>query len=538
MATLNERLAGSLDELRRIQEDGSRVFASKQLTRASRERLVKHGFLLEVMKGWLVSANPNARPGDTTPWFASFWEFCRRYCDERFGGAWHLSPEQSLLLHAENTVVPKQLVVYSPLASNNRVELLFGTSLFALKVKELPHARDLEIRNGLRLHGVASALTRVTEAFFAQNPVEAGVVLGGIRDPSDLLSRLLEGGHATIAGRLAGAFRRLGDASMANEIATAMRAADHVVRETDPFDPEHASLPLLRSVPPIVARLKTLWASSRDVVLDVFPAPPGPPGRRDAYLKSIDDVYALDAYHSLSIEGYQVSSDLVQRVATGQWDPDTISSDRESSSALAARGYWLAFQRVRDVVKRVIQGAGTAASVRAAHRDWYREMFSPHVAAGLLPAPMLAGYRNQPVYLRGSRHVPPRWELLGDAMPALFDLIESEDEPAVRAVLGHWLFGYVHPFPDGNGRIARFAMNVLLATGGFPWTVIRVEDRTTYLTALERASVDLDVEPFASFVAKQMSARAPSSGRRRPATRRRRRRSHRARRRRRWCTGW
>jgi Fic family protein len=89
-------------------------------------------------------------------------------------------------------------------------------------------------------------------------------------------------------------------------------------------------------------------------------------------------------------------------------------------------------------------------------------------------------------------------------MPALFDLIEHEPEPGVRAVLGHWLLGYVHPFPDGNGRVARFLMNTLLAAGGYPWTVIRVEDRAEYLGALETASVQSDVRPFARFVASQM----------------------------------
>ena len=34
----------------------------------------------------------------------------------------------------------------------------------------------------------------------------------------------------------------------------------------------------------------------------------------------------------------------------------------------------------------------------------------------------LAGYRNDAVYLRTSRYVPPRWEAVRDAMPALFDL--------------------------------------------------------------------------------------------------------------------
>lgn len=94
-------------------------------------------------------------------------------------------------------------------------------------------------------------------------------------------------------------------------------------------------------------------------------------------------------------------------------------------------------------------------------------------------------------------------------MPALFDLIEGEPAPAVRAVLGHWLVGYVHPFPDGNGRIERFLMNALLASGGYPWTVIRVDDRSEYLAALEAASVGSDVRPFARFVAAQMRRSSP-----------------------------
>jgi Fic family protein len=88
-------------------------------------------------------------------------------------------------------------------------------------------------------------------------------------------------------------------------------------------------------------------------------------------------------------------------------------------------------------------------------------------------------------------------------MPALFDLLEAETEPSVRAVLGHWLFGYIHPYPDGNGRMARFLMNAMLAAGGYPWTVIRVEDRDAYLSALDKASVDNDIVPFAAFIAER-----------------------------------
>ncbi len=510
MARPNEKLAASLEELRQLQADGSRVFASNQLNRTSRERLLKAGFLQEVMKGWLISTSPTARTGDTTPWYASFWEFCRRYCDERFGDAWHLSPEQSLLIHAENTVIPKQVVVHSPAANNNRIELPYGTSFFALKQQDMPPARDLELgRHGVRVFRVEPGLIRVAPSFFSQQPVEARVVLGGIRDPSELLSRLLEGGHAVIAGRLAGAFRHLGQGAIAEEIVTTMKSAYSDVREKDPFDTDHDPAPELRAVHPIVARLQTLWASSREAVLAELPAPRGLPRDRDAYLQMIDGVYRLDAYHSLSIEGYQVTPELVQRVATGTWDPDQVPSDRESSDALAARGYWLAFQRVREAVRQILTSGGDIRIVRSAHRDWYRELFSPHVAVGLLGASLLAGYRTNPVFLRGSRHVPLRSEVLRDTMPALFDLIEGEPAPAVRAVLGHWLLGYVHPFPDGNGRVARFLMNALLAGGGYPWTVIRVDDRAEYLATLETASVESDVRPFARFVAKQMHRTQP-----------------------------
>lgn len=515
MATPHEKLAASLDELRLLQADGARVFASNQLTRLGRERLVKHGFLREVMKGWLVSSSPTVQPGDTTPWFASFWEFCRRYCEERFGHDWHLSPEQSLLLHGENTAIPRQVIVYSPDANNNRIDLPFDTSLFALK-QQMPPARDLEHRNGLRVFRIEAALLRVPESFFSDNPVEAQVVLGGIRDPSELLSRLLEGRRTIIAGRLAGALRHLGQPAIADEIVAVMKAADHDVRETEPFDRERTTAPAFRAAPPIVARLQTLWAGARESVLAELPKARGLPANRDAYLRKIDGVYKLDAYHSLSIEGYQVTPELVQRVASGAWDPEREPSDRESSDALAARGYWLAFQRVREVVRRILT-SGKIDLLRSAHRDWYRELFSPQVAAGLMPASLLAGYRRHPVFLRGSRHVPPRSEVLGDAMPALFDLIENEPAPAVRAVLGHWLIGYLHPFPDGNGRIARFLMNALLASGGYPWTVIRVDDRNEYLAALEAASVESNVEPFAKFVARQM-ARSEKTGAPRKAT--------------------
>jgi hypothetical protein len=504
MAIPSTKLAGSLSKLEALQADRRRVFQSNELPRIHRERLRTQGFLRVVMKGWIIATSPGVEPGDSTPWYASFWEFCARYCESRFGRDWHLSPEQSLLLQAENTVIPTQVVIYSPKGTNNTLTLPFGTSLYDLKQKQKPTTSDLTVKDGLRVFAAASALIKVPEDFFGRHPVEVQVALASIRDSSEVLSRLLEGGHSAVAGRLAGAFRRIGRHDLADEIVKTMKGAGYDVRESDPFTSEQSFTPLLQGTAPIVGRMQALWASLRGAAMEGFPQAPGLPKDMQAYLRFVDEIYQSDAYHSLSIEGYRVTPERIESVRAGNWNPAANEADRQNRDALAARGYWQAFQNVKEVVAKIIAGSDPGSLVRTAHRDWYRELFAPSVAAGLIGAAALAGYRNTPVFLQGSRHIPPRAAVLADAMPALFDLLEGESEPAVRAVLGHWLFGYIHPYPDGNGRMARFLMNAMLASGGYSWTVIRVEDRTVYLQALEIASIDGDIRPFAAFIAERV----------------------------------
>jgi hypothetical protein len=179
---------------------------------------------------------------------------------------------------------------------------------------------------------------------------------------------------------------------------------------------------------------------------------------------------------------------------------------------MAARGYWQAFQAVSKSVEKVLGGKNAGENTSRNHGSWYRELFGPSVTAGILQAGDLAGYRGGQVYIRGSMHVPMKREAVPDSMEAFFDLLTKEEHPAVRVVLGHFFFVYIHPYMDGNGRIGRFLMNVMLASGDYPWTVIPVEVRDSYMKALERAAVDGDIKPFASLLADLVKAEPKKVG--------------------------
>jgi hypothetical protein len=142
MATPQEKLAESLEALRKLQDRGVVAIRATDLSRAHRERLLKNGFLQEVMKGWYVAASPDDAAGESTAWYASFWAFCAAYLRERFGSEWCLSPEHSLSLHAGNHAVPPQLTVRSPRGGNKATALPYGTSLLDVRAA-VPEDKDM-----------------------------------------------------------------------------------------------------------------------------------------------------------------------------------------------------------------------------------------------------------------------------------------------------------------------------------------------------------------------------------------------------------
>jgi len=501
MATPQDKLAQSLSILKDLQDKGLVAIHTKNMTRTHRERLRKNGFIKEVMKGWYVPSKPDEPAGESTAWYASFWGFCADYLNTRFDNRWCLSAEQSLMIHSGDWTIPSQLIIKTPKGGNKPITLLHETSLMALRMA-LPNERDLEYKENLQIMSLSASLIFCAPSFYENHTADIQVALSMVSDASEILHKLLEGGHSSRAGRLTGAFRHIGKESIADDIINTMIAADYKVVEVNPFEEKRTFLFDTHIRSPYVNRIQMAWSKMREVVLDNFPAPSPLPIDPDKYLDDVEEKYTSDAYHSLSIEGYQVSAELIEKVCAGNWEPETNAKAKEHKDALAARGYFQAFQAVKRSLEKILNKEPAGDVMHSDHSAWYRELFAPSVTAGLIEATNLAGYRNAPVYIRMSKHIPPSYEVVrSDLMPAYFSLLKEENEPAVRAVLGHFFFVYIHPYIDGNGRMGRFAMNTMLASGGYPWTIVPVEKRKDYMTSLEQASVDKNIKPFTVFLA-------------------------------------
>ena len=223
------------------------------------------------------------------------------------------------------------------------------------------------------------------------------------------------------------------------------------------------------------------------------------PANVDAYMADIEARYVADAYNSLSIEGYTVTVELIERVRAGTWNPNS-EEDKKSRDTMAAKGYSLAHEEVKKTIEKILAGENAGVVLRNSFADWHLALWKPSVQAGILRPEELAGYRNGPIYIRNADHVPPPREAVRDCMPEFFSLLEKDDHAGVRAVLGHFIFVYIHPYVDGNGRLGRFIMNAMLASGGYPWTIVPVERRNDYLATLNEASGKSSIRPLAEFL--------------------------------------
>ena len=120
----------------------------------------------------------------------------------------------------------------------------------------------------------------------------------------------------------------------------------------------------------------------------------------------------------------------------------------------------------------------------------------------------IGDYKTQPNNVRTSTgeiyyFTPP--DQVKSAMSDLIDWYrrnEKEGEhPIIIASAFHYCFVRIHPFDDGNGRMARLLMNMILIKHGYTVSIIPIQERDQYINSLERADKNEDLIEFIAYVA-------------------------------------
>ena len=99
-------------------------------------------------------------------------------------------------------------------------------------------------------------------------------------------------------------------------------------------------------------------------------------------------------------------------------------------------------------------------------------------------------YRTYDIRITGSKHTPPPAFEVSHRMKDLLDWYRENknklDTITLATEFKHH-FVYIHPFGDGNGRVSRLILNIILMKKGYPIVVILKNDRVKYYKALQKA---------------------------------------------------
>lgn len=122
--------------------------------------------------------------------------------------------------------------------------------------------------------------------------------------------------------------------------------------------------------------------------------------------------------------------------------------------------------------------------------------------SGLCESP--GNYRNGQVYIEGSDYMPPPAFEVPGLVNELVDWLNNNPEelrPIEMAAIFHHKLVAIHPFDDGNGRVGRLLMNLLLIQKGYPLTVIKTVDKQKYYDCLHKGDAG-NLTPLVNFVAR------------------------------------
>ncbi|HET9921277.1 MAG TPA: Fic family protein [Ktedonobacteraceae bacterium] len=212
---------------------------------------------------------------------------------------------------------------------------------------------------------------------------------------------------------------------------------------------------------------------------------------RDTVQRLNDDLRVFLTYHSNAIEGNTLTLRETQMVIdyglTVHGHP--LREYLEAANHAEAYNYVLALVDKREPLTRE-----TILSLHGLTMDKILEV------AGQ--------FRTVSVSIRGANMTPPPAYQVESLMRQWVGWVEGEGleyEPVIRAAIAHHGFEAVHPFIDGNGRVGRLLLNLMLMREGYPPALLLRDWRVRYIQALDTANTGT-YSPLANLIGQAVEA--------------------------------
>lgn len=194
-------------------------------------------------------------------------------------------------------------------------------------------------------------------------------------------------------------------------------------------------------------------------------------------LKQIKEYYRIGlTYNSNAIEGNSLTESETKVVIE---DGLTIAG-KPLRDHLEALGHSNAYDLIYSLSKNKVI---TDNNIKELHKLFYIKIDKDNAGE----------YRKVKIFISGSKYpcplpqdVPHLMQEFAKKLPEL----RSKCHPVEFCALAHKEFVFIHPFIDGNGRVARLLMNLILLQEGYNIAIIPFAIRSDYIAALEKAHKD------------------------------------------------
>jgi len=209
---------------------------------------------------------------------------------------------------------------------------------------------------------------------------------------------------------------------------------------------------------------------------------------KDAVKRIIEDIRLRHTYHSDAIEGNTLTLQETKLVL----EEGVAIGGKPLKDHIEARNDAEAFDLMMELAK----------PKKKISQEIIQQIHE-FVTKGILKNP--GQYRTENVRITGVKIKPPSYLKIVKLMDEYIQNIEKLKLQTIKkAAFIHHEFVKIHPFIDGNGRVARLLTNCYLIKNGYPPIVIQKEDRKKYYKTLNKADQG-DLSDFATFIARSVN---------------------------------